>query len=370
QHKWQDQPPEAIPAENQANLEAILARALSLGINHIETARGYGTSEMQLGYALGHFPRPSWILQTKVAPKADPQAFAADFEKSLHYLQVDQVDLLAFHGLNLPEHWAWTRRPGGCLEMARQWQCQGRVRFIGFSTHGPTDLITAIINSGEFDYVNLHWYYINQRNWPAVEAAAVQDMGVFIISPSDKGGRLYDPPEKLVNLCQPLSPMVFNDLFCLSHPQVHTLSLGAARPADFEEHLRTLPLLDQAANHLAPILRRLDHAGEQALGRPWLETWDEGLPDYTQVPGEVNIRTILWLYNLVCSLDLWTFARDRYNLLGQGSHWFPGQRADALDTLNLNTCLAASPHREQIPPRLAQTHQWLTGPAGRRLSHS
>src|SRR5512140_3642102 len=49
QHKWSDVEPNEIPPDNQANLEAAVHRALELGINHIETARGYGTSEMQLG---------------------------------------------------------------------------------------------------------------------------------------------------------------------------------------------------------------------------------------------------------------------------------------------------------------------------------
>jgi len=47
QHKWDDIDPSEVPAEGQANIEAIIHRALELGINHIETARGYGSSEMQ-----------------------------------------------------------------------------------------------------------------------------------------------------------------------------------------------------------------------------------------------------------------------------------------------------------------------------------
>jgi predicted aldo/keto reductase-like oxidoreductase len=38
--------------------------------------------------------------------------------------------------------------------------------------------------------VNVHWYYVNDLNWPSIEEATRQDMGVFIISPSDKGGKL------------------------------------------------------------------------------------------------------------------------------------------------------------------------------------
>ena len=71
QYKWQDVPPQDIPRANQENLEACIHRALELGINHIETARGYGTSEMQLGDVLPKLPRDKMIVQTKVAPQRD-----------------------------------------------------------------------------------------------------------------------------------------------------------------------------------------------------------------------------------------------------------------------------------------------------------
>ena len=45
---------------------ATIRRALEVGINHIETARGYGTSELQLGRVLPSLPRDQIILQTKV----------------------------------------------------------------------------------------------------------------------------------------------------------------------------------------------------------------------------------------------------------------------------------------------------------------
>ena len=66
QHRWTEEPPLPIPADNQANLAATIHRALELGINHIETARGYGTSEAQLAPVLQNIPRDQFILQTKV----------------------------------------------------------------------------------------------------------------------------------------------------------------------------------------------------------------------------------------------------------------------------------------------------------------
>ena len=370
QYKWQDVTPEEIPLDNQENLEAVIRRSVELGINHIETARGYGTSEMQLGKILPQFPREKLIVQTKVSPVADPQEFRQTFEKSLAYLQLDYVDLFSLHGINNAEIWDYSIREGGCLEVAKQLQSEGKIKFIGFSTHAPTEIILQAINSNQFDYVNLHWYYINRQNWAAIEAATKLDMGVFIISPSNKGGLLYQPSEKLVDLCAPLSPMVFNDLFCLSHPQVHTLSIGAAKPTDFDEHLKTLELLDNAAEILPPIISRLESEAINILGEDWVKTWETNLPTWEETPGEVNMRVILWLLNLALAYDMIDYGKMRYNLLGQADHWFPGNRADRLDELDLRECLVNSPQAEKIPQMLAKAHDILGSAEIKRLSQS
>ena len=370
QYKWQDVSYSDIPADQQANLEATINRAIEVGINHIETARGYGRSEMQLGKILPKFPREKLIVQTKLAPVADGKEFRKTFEQSLSYLQLDYVDLLGIHGINTPELLDYSVRPGGCLDVVQQLQAEGKVRFVGFSTHGSTDVIIQAINTNQFDYVNLHWYYINQWNWPAIEAATRHDMGVFIISPTDKGGQLYNPPQKLVDLCAPLSPMVFNDLFCLSHSQVHTLSLGAAKPQDFDEHLQTLDLINRASEILPPILGRLEDAAIASLGEDWVKTWETNLPQWEQTPGQINIRVILWLLNLATTYDLVDYAKMRYNLLGNASHWFPGNKADKLNEIDLQQCLRYSPHADKIPQFLAKAHQLLAGEELQRLSQS
>src|SRR3954464_5216738 len=100
QYKWQDVDPKEIPHDNQANLEATIHRAIELGINHIETARGYGTSEMQLGEVLPKLKRAPSIVQTKVPPQATPEEFLKIFERSMKYLKLDYVDLLSLHGVN------------------------------------------------------------------------------------------------------------------------------------------------------------------------------------------------------------------------------------------------------------------------------
>lgn len=370
QHSWKDVPQWQIPRKNQENLEATIRRSIDVGINHIETARGYGTSEVQLGRILPRFNRDDLIVQTKVSPSANSKEFRKTFEQSLSNLKLDYVDLLGVHGINTDELLTWSIRPGGCMDVARELQRQGKVRFIGFSTHGPTDVILRVIESNQFDYINLHWYYINQLNWPAIQAATERDMGVFIISPSDKGGHLHTPSQRLVDLCAPLSPMVFNNLFCLSHSQVHTLSLGAARPSNFDEHLKTLKWIDQADELLPAILQRLQDEAIARLGEHWFKTWRVGLPKPEHTPGNINIPVILWLRNLAIAYDMIEYGKARYNMLGNGGHWFPGQKVAQLNDSALNACLVNSPHADKIPELLRETHQLLGSQEVKRLSQS
>ncbi|MEI8312205.1 MAG: aldo/keto reductase [Verrucomicrobiota bacterium] len=364
QSSWKDE--EDVPDDSQKNLEETVLKALDCGINHIETARGYGSSEYQLGKLLPRLPREKMIVQTKVSPEGGGANFRESFERSMSLLHLDHVDLLALHGINNSSVLDEALAPGGALAVAREIQKEGRARFVGFSTHADCDVICKAIETGEFDYVNLHWYWVNRSNERAIEAATRHDMGVFIISPNDKGGKLYEPPAKLSGFCEPLSPIAFNNLFCLRRPDIHTLSVGAARPSDFDEHIRSLAFLPDADKLVAEIDGRLVGEMENVLGADWCRDWEKGIPKWENCPGEINIWEILRLWNYAKSLDMVAFGKMRYNLLGQAGHWFPGK--NAAEITNLSEALEASPFRDKIPGVLSEAHGLLFDKPVERLS--
>ena len=313
-----------VNPDSVANLEKIVAHALELGIHHFETAHGYGTSEQELGQVLPHYDRSDLIIQTKVAPKENVSEFLKTLETSMSCLKVDYLDLFAVHGINNLDLLAMSLKENGVIDACLKLKAQGVIRHLGFSSHAHPETIKKTVQTGYFDYVNLWYSYMYQWNWPAIQEAHKQDMGVFIISPNDKGGRLYAPPKKLVQLCAPLTPMTFNDVFILANKEIHTISCGVKDPGDYDEHVNAIHRLETLKTTVDEVKTRLNTELKSVRDANWAENYLQGLPEWHQTPGHINIPGILWLWNLYRAFDLVDYARFRYNLLGNSGHWFPG----------------------------------------------
>ena len=129
-----------IDAECQANLKRTLLRALDMGINHFETARGYGSSEIQMGKAFKEifeetdYKREDILIQSKVNPQPTREKFIEEIEKTFRFLQVDYLDLFSFHGLaNKERHYDDLFNPEtGLYVVIEDYVKRGKIRHVGF----------------------------------------------------------------------------------------------------------------------------------------------------------------------------------------------------------------------------------------------
>lgn len=343
------------------NVQQTIATALALGINHIETARGYGKSEEYFGQAIKvglSVARSQLYVTTKIPPTSDAESMRRYIDESLERLNLDYLDCLGIHGLNTWEHLEWVQAKGGCMKAVEEAINDRRIRHVGFSTHGSLEVIQAAINTDFFEFVNLHYYYFFQRNAPAIKLASEKDMGIFIISPADKGGKLYTAPQTLQDLCQPFSPLELNYRFLLSDQRITTLSVGPATPKELVEPLQVADNYGELTSAEIAVFQRLQNHQKSVLETQQCSQCYACLP----CPENINIPEVLRLRNLAVAYNMTDYGQYRYGMFENAGHWFPGMKANRCT--ECGDCLPRCPENLDIPSLLEDAHNRLNGKAG------
>ena len=194
--------------------------------------------------------------------------------------------------------------------------------------------------------MNLHYYYFFQRNLEAVRLAGEKDIGVFIISPNEKGGMLWKPSKKVKETCHPLTAIEFNGRFCLSHPEITTLSMGIHEQEQFSQNLSILNGEDYDANRIAQ--EKMDARLSNISNLCTL--CSECLP----CPEDINIPEVLRFRNLLQAFGMDDYGKFRYNMFEGEGHWFPGTFASRCT--DCGDCLPRCPEKLEIPRLLKDTH--------------
>lgn len=358
-HGWEE-PRHDIPADTLEQCRDTVEKALEQGINLIETAYGYGKSETVYGIVLNDLlkvKRESYFLMTKGNAQTGKEMRAL-VQEQLKTLKTDYFDFYAWHGINTPDLLQTACGPGGPVEELLKMKEEGLIGHVGFSTHAPLEVIIKAIETDLFDFVNLHYYYFFQRNKGAIDLAATKDMGVFIISPNDKGGKLSTPSEKLTELTAPLHPIQWNARFCLSDPAVHTLTFGLPVTGSFDLLNGIFPAPAPLAPADAETKLKMD---AQKLNDPY--GFYEGY-EMSQDPSGLNIPEILRFRMMLKCYDMLEFGLYRYNMFQEKDHWFPGQfpTEENLKKVDTSKC----PPNIPIVDLIRETHRELYKPKDKK----
>lgn len=178
--------PFEVPDDRAA--AALLDRARELGVNVLDTAPAYGTSEERLGKLLADGiggGREGWVIVSKAGEEFDertgesrfdfsPAAVRRSVERSLRRLRVERVDVVLLHCDARDE---WAVRESGGIEALWKMKEEGKIAAIGASTKSVAGGLAAV----EACDVVMVTYNLRERAVEEViDAAAVRGVGVLV----------------------------------------------------------------------------------------------------------------------------------------------------------------------------------------------
>ncbi len=217
---------------------AALDHAIDLGVNFIDTARGYGDSEVKIGPVLKR-RRDQVYIATKTSTR-DAAGAMKDLETSLKNLQTDYLDLYQAHWVCGDDVLDEVLAPGGALEALRKAKEQGKVRHYGITMHRHHRAIRRAIESGLFETIMLAYNALDEEGVgpDLIPLAAEHDMGVIIMKPLSRG-RLVSPPRSpKVDGLDPIVAGTLRDI--ASNPNITTVIPGMVSIDEVDQNYRAI----------------------------------------------------------------------------------------------------------------------------------
>lgn len=178
----------ALAEVTQDEADRSIAAALEVGINHFDTAAGYGDSELRLGASMPRI-RDQIFLATKTGDQ-DAAAAHDSVQRSLDRLRTDRLDLIQLHGVGHLDELDVVTRQGGALDGVIRARDEGLAQGIGITGHGPS--VAAVhaeaLRRFPFDTVLTPYNFVLARDTEfrrhfdaLIELATADDVGVMAI---------------------------------------------------------------------------------------------------------------------------------------------------------------------------------------------
>ena len=169
----------------------VIDYAYNHGINYFDTAHVYnkGDSERCLGECISKYPRDSYYLATKFNINAEKD-YKRMFNEQLERLKTDRIDFYLVHCLlenNIDEYLSC-----GLIDFLEDMRSQGKIGYIGFSSHASTQSLERFADSHPFDFCQIQlnyfdWFFGNSKS--EYEALVKRNIPIMVMEPV-RGGRL------------------------------------------------------------------------------------------------------------------------------------------------------------------------------------
>lgn len=181
--------------------EAEVMAAIRQGVNYLDTAYIYPGSEAAVGEILQrNHCRDKVAIATKLPQYLIKSEAALDkyFNEQLARLKTDYIDYYLMHMLTDIAAWEKLKKLG-ILQWIEKKKSEGKIRNLGFSYHGNTDMFLEILEDYDWDFCQIQYNYMDEHSQAGrkgLQAAAKKGIPVIIMEPL-RGGKLVDLlPEK------------------------------------------------------------------------------------------------------------------------------------------------------------------------------
>lgn len=176
-----------IPIQRIGMEEAVrvIRRAIDLGINFIDTARGYTDSEIKIREALRGVDKKIYIASK--SPNRTRDGIIEDLKTSLKNLGLEKIDIYYLHGVNNQDALNKVLSDDGAYFGLLEAKRQGLVDFIGISSHS-IDILEEVVETDKFDVIQLCYNFIETEVEERVFPKALErDIGIVAMKPMGGG---------------------------------------------------------------------------------------------------------------------------------------------------------------------------------------